>query len=172
MDMSLSKLREMVEDRKPWCAAVPGVTKSYTWLSNWTATANIQGNLEDQMWTQGWIRTQKTHQAFTSGQRLSSVQAIREGWNWAVSCQTKCRRSVHICKANVQSWDQYFTFGLRYFCQKLKDHLANETETSVPIPDEGYSLYDISSENPPNKQTTTHAKQHQEREKLIARVTI
>ena len=35
MDMSLSK-REMVMDRKAWCAAVHGVTKRQTRLSNWT----------------------------------------------------------------------------------------------------------------------------------------
>ena len=38
MDMSLSKLRERVEDRGPWCAAVYGIAKSWTWLSDWTAT--------------------------------------------------------------------------------------------------------------------------------------
>ena len=35
MDMSLSKLQELVIDRKTWRAAVHGVTKSWTWLSDW-----------------------------------------------------------------------------------------------------------------------------------------
>ena len=36
MGMSLSKLWEMVKDRKVWCAAVHEVTKSGRWLNDWT----------------------------------------------------------------------------------------------------------------------------------------
>ena len=42
VDLSLSKLQETVKDRETWCAAVHGVTKSQTWLSNWTTTKRIE----------------------------------------------------------------------------------------------------------------------------------
>ena len=37
MDVSLSELQVLVVDREAWHAAIHGVTKSWTWLSTWTA---------------------------------------------------------------------------------------------------------------------------------------
>ena len=56
MDMSLSKLRELVIDREAWHAAVYGDTESRTWLSDWTETERLEDwrdwvkNLREHLW--------------------------------------------------------------------------------------------------------------------------
>ena len=41
MNLNLSKIREMVEDRGAWTVSVHGVEKSQIWLSNWTAATVV-----------------------------------------------------------------------------------------------------------------------------------
>ena len=52
MDINLSKHQEIVEDRGAWCAAIHGVAKSRTWLSNWTTIINHLVTFLDQRWQQ------------------------------------------------------------------------------------------------------------------------
>ena len=42
----MSKLRESVKDREAWCAAVPGVEKNWTRLSDWTTTMSDGKNIK------------------------------------------------------------------------------------------------------------------------------
>ena len=60
MDMNLSELRELVVDREAWHAAIHGVTKSRTWLSDWTELILwLQISADDSDALLSWNRTAK-----------------------------------------------------------------------------------------------------------------
>ena len=50
MDMNLSKLQEILEDRGAWRATIHGVTKSQTWLNNWTKATMVRAGYAKWSW--------------------------------------------------------------------------------------------------------------------------
>ena len=83
MDMSLSKLRELVKDREAGCAAVPGIVKSQTWSRDWT-TAKA-----------GKINSSVSHVSDTSEKYLYTLTISYLGSGVGFSPAQETRRNYH-----------------------------------------------------------------------------
>ena len=88
MDMSLSKLWEIMKDREVWHGAVHGVTKNQTRLGGWTMTARLQGTRNGQIgkllsdWCLG-IKQRRTRRT-QKGVQKSGYKFRKQSHSWNI----------------------------------------------------------------------------------------
>ena len=134
MNMSLSKLQDIVKDGEAWHASIYGVAKSWTWLSNWTANNIAAPALapercivlpDDGAWRRD--RRRATYSAYTLRKASLSIWAVVSTWHYN---EIPIRLFLEDAKAG---WGSDPKWKLR-----LKG-VRTVTESAIQVPPAGYS---------------------------------
>ena len=105
VDKSLSRLQGIVKDRETWHAAVQGVTKSWTWLSNWPTK---QSKKSWGVFLQRYTSTQPFVEFLTSkGQRASKTKRT-----FPTTLNTKSSKKVCDYSRNCSRWSALSDSGM------------------------------------------------------------